>query len=440
MEPERRIEKWLRAFAKKRRDQAGPPIELRSANRERLQREVAREIEGQGNRGGFLAQFILRLRPGLVFAMCFIALALIVWAVLPRGRNSEGRTLTMNKSSEAEEKQDKALPEMSAPKVVNPQVAEDQKAQPPPPIASPAVAPTIASANRAPVASSDGIARERDRADNFSAQKREAGTTAATSPPAGDLSFAFKNETAANSTATAGALAKDNQSTARSAVVLQGSNVGAGTATFAISQLTQTRAASQKLATASAPSSEGLFDAAKIAPITNLIASQQFNRVDISGRRSAAGAPATPSTLLTSFRVEQNGNDMKVVDADGSVYTGSVQIAQQEPSGVTIASATPQNTPASRLLRTTSPPPQNYFFRVAGTNRSSQQNIVFSGNFVPFTNYQPATNIRAFGGFGGGAAPTAGLPVEARLSNSQINGTITVDDQKAVNVIATPAR
>ena len=42
MEPERNIEKILRSFAKKRREQAGPPLELHSAKRRQLQEEVAR--------------------------------------------------------------------------------------------------------------------------------------------------------------------------------------------------------------------------------------------------------------------------------------------------------------------------------------------------------------------------------------------------------------
>src|SRR5215469_3910709 len=43
MEPERKIEKWLKAYAKKRRTQAGEPFNLHPATRRLLQSEVARD-------------------------------------------------------------------------------------------------------------------------------------------------------------------------------------------------------------------------------------------------------------------------------------------------------------------------------------------------------------------------------------------------------------
>ena len=43
MEPERKIEKWLKAYAKKRRAQTGEPFKLHPATRRLLQSEVARD-------------------------------------------------------------------------------------------------------------------------------------------------------------------------------------------------------------------------------------------------------------------------------------------------------------------------------------------------------------------------------------------------------------
>jgi hypothetical protein len=90
----------------------------------------------------------------------------------------------------------------------------------------------------------------------------------------------------------------------------------------------------------------------------------------------------------------------------------------------------------------------SYFFRVAGTNRNLNENVIFSGNFVPFTNNQLTAESRGFGGIGGGFGggggaggdQAAGQPVQAVLSNSQINGNVVIGDQKAVDVVATPAR
>ena len=163
-----------------------------------------------------------------------------------------------------------------------------------------------------------------------------------------------------------------------------------------------------------------------------------------------AGATATPAPVLSSFRVEQSGNNLKVVDGDGSVYTGSIQIARQEPpADHTFAAAKNGLVSAARAAKpSAAPAPQSYFFRVAGTNRNLNENVIFSGNFVPFTNNQLTAGARGFGGVGGGFGggggaggdQAAGQPVQAALSNSQINGNVVIGDQKAVDVIATPAR
>src|SRR6266567_381414 len=80
MEPERRIEKWLRAFAKKRREQAGDPLKLHPVARQQLQKEIVRRSTGS-SRGGW--SFFLGLRPRLAFALCFIALVVVGLVLLP---------------------------------------------------------------------------------------------------------------------------------------------------------------------------------------------------------------------------------------------------------------------------------------------------------------------------------------------------------------------
>jgi len=55
MEPERKIEKLLRAFARKRRADAGDPLTLHPANRRRLQDEVARRAREADEEGSSLS-------------------------------------------------------------------------------------------------------------------------------------------------------------------------------------------------------------------------------------------------------------------------------------------------------------------------------------------------------------------------------------------------
>ncbi len=76
MEPERKIEKLLRAYAKKRRAEAGDSLKLHPATRRLLQGEAARRAPRPGKAGTpgfFLAVFWRRL----VFALCVVATAFI---------------------------------------------------------------------------------------------------------------------------------------------------------------------------------------------------------------------------------------------------------------------------------------------------------------------------------------------------------------------------
>ena len=81
-EPEREIEKTLKAYAEKRRAEAGAPLELHPATRKMLQGEVARvhppareETESSEGLWGWL-------RPGTIFASLLVLMALACAVVL----------------------------------------------------------------------------------------------------------------------------------------------------------------------------------------------------------------------------------------------------------------------------------------------------------------------------------------------------------------------
>src|SRR4051812_45233726 len=81
MEPERKIERLLRAFAKKRRDQAGSALELHSSARKQLQDEVTRLASKKTGAGLSLFSWF---RPRLAFAAGFLVIvALTAWFLLP---------------------------------------------------------------------------------------------------------------------------------------------------------------------------------------------------------------------------------------------------------------------------------------------------------------------------------------------------------------------
>ena len=157
--------------------------------------------------------------------------------------------------------------------------------------------------------------------------------------------------------------------------------------------------------------------------------------------------------MLASFQVQQAGPELRIVDGDGSVYTGYLQLAAAARRARSFKAEATAVAPASRapgqaLEQNAAPSlgagqlaPQNYFFRVAGTNRSLNQKVVFTGSLVTATNLNQslpvATNLSIGGGLDGGQAGSF-QPGGLLLLNSQISGKVVIDGGKAVEINALP--
>jgi hypothetical protein len=191
-------------------------------------------------------------------------------------------------------------------------------------------------------------------------------------------------------------------------------------------------------------------------------------------RLADRGAAAHP--VLASFQVEQAGTVLRIVDGDGSVYTGSLQLAKaaqrlRAAKAETPAPALATRAPAGALeleaalgLDSDRLAEQNYSFRVAGTNQSLQKKVVFTGNLLTATglilSLPSATNLTvggvlvsgdrraalsdganklntgsAFGGFQNAPA----LPGFQPLLHSRISGKLVIGSAKAVEINALPA-
>jgi hypothetical protein len=113
--------------------------------------------------------------------------------------------------------------------------------------------------------------------------------------------------------------------------------------------------------------------------------------------RRNLNSPA-PSPVLTSFRLEQDGDRVTITDADGSVYHGRLlavdagPAAGREKSSTPVARREPQASQAMRygLAQTASPavPPAAPSltslagFKVEGTNVSLGKPLVFEGHYL----------------------------------------------------------
>src|ERR1035441_9926711 len=122
-EPERPIEKLLRDAAKKRRDEAGAPLELHPATRRLLQGEAARKFAAAQRTNRSLFQGLGQLWPRFVWGIGMLAvLTVTVWLLVSMPGKHESHALFANK---------RPIPSPGSP----------QETLPPPAVA-PAAAPT----------------------------------------------------------------------------------------------------------------------------------------------------------------------------------------------------------------------------------------------------------------------------------------------------------
>src|SRR5437588_742172 len=84
MEPERPIEKLLRAWANKRRHDAGPPLDMHPATRRLLQGEVARKLGKNERQTKSFSTWFGAVWPRFAWGLgVFAVLAGTVWLLLP---------------------------------------------------------------------------------------------------------------------------------------------------------------------------------------------------------------------------------------------------------------------------------------------------------------------------------------------------------------------
>ena len=462
MEPERHIEKLLRASAKTRRDKMGAPLELHPATRRLLQDEAARRAPRRGEHGFFQTLLVL-LRRRLVLVSGVAAVVVAgAWVLVTRisskdeaalafesGRNprqaeaparatqesepavaardkekSAGADLAVRSpnASRSERNLKTAGPDQNQPHeaAVPPVAREDARgmtgAVPPPAFGNAEIQsrlkPPGGGTLLSPIASSGAVGGAavvvaRNGAADFKLDKGIATLEEVPkSESAGDLALAVK---------------------APAATALGVDRLESGQKRFA------------EKATGLAGSEPPAF-----------AASQRFAQSDAASNLQYRDKNV-PAPVLASFQVQPGDGEIRVVDQDGSVYRGSWRpesVALRDQVAVAqkalVAPATP---PAllqeedARLSWSGEPAAQNYFFRVAGMNQSLKQNVVFTGNLA-VTNGMPLVQSNLFSAGGGGAGGSqnavANQSLQFLLSNSRISGTAVIDNTNEIIINAVP--
>ncbi|MEK7779917.1 MAG: hypothetical protein AAB370_00280 [Verrucomicrobiota bacterium] len=468
MNDERPIEKLLRRAAKKRSDECGLPPELHPANRRALQDEVARQFpKPAAPKQSALAEWWLLIKQRWAYGVAGVA---VIWvaavAIVPMLSKPKPQTEIALNSPRAER--------------LGMEMAKDSAT-----LSEPLAAPTAPIVTTGVAADSALAFNTPERENLRTASAPPAARLVAGNPDTSKLKPAARRDgqvaTVALPAPATNAATPDRRQTTEAfsraipASVAQTRSLAASPADLALKSEAnqpalgkeQNAFSSLNIVAASGPTSapaeataDGYYLGSK-----NLIArggglereqltrnSQQFSNTATDPRKRDAryySAPATP--VLTNFRVEQMGRDVRVVDGDGSIYRGVVdeentiykQMVERQNLNLSNSYEKKFQFQTPKLADAQSAPKQPatafYLYRVEGTNRSLNQNVVFTWNFV-------ATNALVAGNLDYKAAAqkldATKLPSQfpAQLQNSIINGRAQFGEGREVEVNAVPVK
>ncbi len=349
MPEERDIEKSLRDWANRRRADAGAPVELHPATRRQLQAEVSRLKTRARREPGLLVRSLLGSPLRLALNLAAAATVLVVGAFL--------------------------LPRLWR--------------APSPSIAAPAL-----------LAQNDRKLDENARVASPAVAKDE---LTPTQPSAGTLQDASKK------------IAGETTRTTNAVSLAYNRNMVETPAPPAAMPAAPPVLVQDKLGV----TNTAVFDSASATTISfeNADIAQKFFRVpaptDASRSGKLADTKLGPQAVLSSFRLEQTGGQLRVIDADGSVYTGSLTVAARTLD-------------SNGLLRSA----QNRSFRVTGTNLTRNQPVVFTGSLV--LDNQSSLGTQTVSGDTAAAAPPT-------LLNLRVQGLALVGTNE-IQINAVPAR
>jgi len=475
MNDERPIEKLLRRVAKKRRDEAGAPTELHPANRRLLQAEVARQFPKTQKQESWWAGLSLLLNRKLAYAVALVAVigvaALLILPAsnkeIPLGlmaldsKNSPApdtqrvpmTTVTTGLTQELKDQEKKLAKEVEAATSDSlgtrdePSLPKEKREMDTGTLGAPASAasPVV---SVAPAASRSASNVEGDRTE---ARRQQVAESVASFNQKYSEETARKTDSSLNLSSASTQTRPAQPTLAASADAAKNSPEPE---VFSRRYGLATTAAAAPATGAAKPAIVTNGAAAPGAPVTgklndDLNATQAFSQVVVDGYAASGLKPAGASPVLMNFIVEQNGQQIRVMDGDGSTYSGSLQLAVDEDANRKDFIARGGGLEKSRQSRTShdsavssnlggNSTAQNLFFRVSGTNRTLNQNVNFAGIFVMLTNQFPSANARFQ--FADKAKAANQQQIPPLLQNSGIRGRLQIGTGREVEINAVPVQ
>jgi hypothetical protein len=432
MNEERPIEKLLRRYAKKRRDAAGPAQELHPATRRVLQGEVARQFpKPTSKERSALDEFVATFSRRWIHAAITLVVLMVAAAVmLPTMSKSKSKThLAQNKPlSSPSEAMNTPEPAAFAP------------------MPATAVMDGLANAvvtNAANVALGSMADFRRDEVAHRKLEVdrdfRSGGGNLVTSSDSADI-----KPTSPQILENLGVASTGTKSKRETSLLL-----GAASETRNADVTTTANTDLTVNTTKGSVANSLMFDKAGLARGGGA----QDKDAEFSLRQSflndqplakeaiaASGKLSVIAPVLASFRIEQSGNKLRVIDGDGSTYLG--EVAPDQPMGVAQSGAY-KNDGKEMLAYGLKAGPQNqadsaYQFRVTGTNRTLNQQVVFAWNCVPMTNAQALSN-NSFAASELKKLDAAKMPQQfPGFQNAIINGRAQIASEKEIEINARP--
>lgn len=483
MNDDRPIERLLRRYAKKRREEAAAPLELHRATRRLLHGEVARQFPKTGAErhdypGGWFAA--LRRRWLYTTAAVSAVLTAAVVFVIP----NRPTRLAM-KETELAQAHHEVAPAMARDK----DLAAGERARTanlsdaiPTPTAAPALEPSPSpppwATRAAPKSYSSGFERQPELGANTASSEfrrlNEKSTPATRGPTPLESVQPSPAQDRFREKAPQPAAAPEEY-----ASVVSAARVGVeASATLPVTTLaTSPVAGANPPAGRTSPSSVSAFADSKSGTITGQ-SPDTLSGVSLANESRAAQSPRTFNVahqgekspvitqaftsraltqsvkvaakispvhpVLANFQIEQTGEELRVIDSDGSTYLGEVNSVpvtfEGERQGqlrfqreVNLAGRPTAAAPAS-----TQQSAPDYFYRVAGTNRTLNQQVVFTWNLTPLTNPLTQSKTKARGDVVNQSNLGAPQQIQMRLQNSAIRGRAQINATKEIEINAVP--
>jgi hypothetical protein len=135
---------------------------------------------------------------------------------------------------------------------------------------------------------------------------------------------------------------------------------------------------------ANAPAAAAVPAMAPPSEASNAAGASALNFVQINSRSRSRALQPPVSNVLAAFQIERVGANVRIIDADGSVYQGEVlgRAARRGAlgGGRGVAAQALKDANANA----------NWAFKVSGTNKNLQQNVIFIGNVLDLPEAMPA--------------------------------------------------